>query len=688
MGGLCFRCWEKPNYFGDVSKPFQTSHSLLFFTLPFHFQKDSTMSSSLPTRLMPSSSSKSEASSNMSLPLFPDAGHDSLINFLSSKDSSSLPKSITHASLGHDSSSSPSHGQPLIQNLSSHSSSVRHHRYESRSSHESTSAADQRSSKQPGRSPDYHQHSSDESNRSMRYPSSFSSSVKHHHYEARKMVHDEAKNENHKGFRVNEDETKQMMDSSNNHERAYEKCNPPNNHVTNKYMDSFDPVPKNDYHTYRPTNIGNFGDDDSTIPTTGTFDSTLTIEPHEIYHAFGVPPSNINTYKMNANTNHQNHAFRTMGSCKVRPPQNITIADELRKQRGREENNVPFEAPIHVLHSRDQNVVPNASYVQKQESSPYHHVFKHAGGMSASKGSAYNPNHGSDMYDSYEHPSVFTRRSGETPLTVPCSETTRGSTHNGSFMTNAHSVRVVHHHDPLGSGSKSFHTIPSAHSCCESRQHEDDANIDRVRRLANERPARMQKMPHLEQTNFYESSQERTFHDVPVPSSSYSSGVRTPIRCNKNNFSAATPNDDNKVKENDRLVILQEIRMVMDMKQKAKMMEEQEEAQLLSRHLHILNEELERLSIGHGTMPKANSLSAPMEKDATLPAPVAPNLVQEKTNVQKVSELDHTTKFDTIKIRAPASLKAGYEFSANVNGRVIKASVVSYFIPIQNVACY
>jgi hypothetical protein len=160
--------------------------------------------------------------------------------------------------------------------------------------------------------------------------------------------------------------------------------------------------------------------------------------------------------------------------------------------------------------------------------------------------------------------------------------------------------------------------------------------------------------------------------------------------------------DENKVKQVkeakdvDRLAILQEIRLVLDMKQKAKMMEEDEEVQLLSRHLGVLNEELNRLRIGchhpsslpekENCFPSKDHIVGTVPDTAHFPVKMTnvPDETMEKpTEILKTSEsesfADSSMKKDSVKIRAPSALKGGYEFTANVNGRVIKALVVSSF---------
>ena len=207
---------------------------------------------------------------------------------------------------------------------------------------------------------------------------------------------------------------------------------------------------------------------------------------------------------------------------------------------------------------------------------------------------------------------------------------------------------------------------------------------------------------------------EASFHSPPSPPHFH--GPKTPIRCNKNNTSIPPPQsdhnqneakevqevnevkDENMVKEVkeakdvDRLAILQEIRLVLDMKQKAKMMQEDEEVQLLSRHLSVLNEELNRLRIGchqpsslsekENCFPSKDHIVGTVPDNAHVPVKMtnAPDETMEKpTEILKASEsfADSSMKKDTVKIRAPSALKGGYEFTANVNGRVIKALVVS-----------
>ncbi len=668
----------------------------------------------------------------MSLPLFPDAGQDSLINFLNcSKDSSSLSKTFVHTSSGHSSSSRDQHVEPtkssssahaslenspsshdkcLIQNRSSHSSSVDHHRYESRSC---KSGRDQITSKKTG-SPYHHNHKkSDESERSVRCPSSFSSSAKHHNYESRSKTSDEKQHEQDRPDFSRKFKISGMMESQ-------DKRYPMNTQVPYLFKENCDSLPKDEYHEFHkydhPTYSNRFGDDDSTIPTNETFDSTLTIEPNDDHpHAV---PANINTYKTSTHRQHrsfdpidnygyhmssyrdQTDSLRSFNrhsrhdnpltSCS----QNNTIADELRKQR-----EVLHEVPIPVLYPRDQNI-SYEKYIKKNTSSPapYSFPFKHDEEMAPKKVPTHDAIYGGNDHSSAD----FSRRSsGETPLTAPCSETTRTSFHNSSFITDAQSSKVAFH-DTHNSGHKTLHMTSHTYSYPDDcQQHEEDARLDRLHKMPNmingrpqiSRPHNIEKVHQSDHMSHFKTFENRSIRRDS--SMSHSSGFHTPTRCNKINAYIESREDVGKTEHNSRLAILKEIRIVLNMKQKAKMMEEEEEVQLLSRHLNVLNEELNRLSIRNVEVePKRKELNKssikngevePKSEDVSIAtndwAPIQTDPVSKQINTaDKVPEVHHHTfmKSSTIKIRAPADLKAGYEFSANVNGKVIKACVVSF----------
>ncbi len=123
-----------------------------------------------------------------------------------------------------------------------------------------------------------------------------------------------------------------------------------------------------------------------------------------------------------------------------------------------------------------------------------------------------------------------------------------------------------------------------------------------------------------------------------------------------------------------RSPILKEIREVLAMRQKAKDARDHDEVDLLTRHLNLLNDELNRLE-------KANSSDVKMaeeemnDKEDNLSS--ESSIVRESSPVEELNRNREEDDQRKINIRAPMNLKGGCEFSANIKGKLVTAIVVS-----------
>jgi hypothetical protein len=157
----------------------------------------------------------------------------------------------------------------------------------------------------------------------------------------------------------------------------------------------------------------------------------------------------------------------------------------------------------------------------------------------------------------------------------------------------------------------------------------------------------------------------------------------------------ASFHDEFEVRKKKRLAIIQEIRDVMERRKDAKLMQDDDECQLLTRHLDLLNEELDSMSMGLANQATNKVQNQSKEEAERTDLPNAaktgnekildfndivdkPDFIQNRDPTgTKVDSNRSMMPSDTIKIRAPSDLKTGYEFTATVRGKVVKAIVVS-----------
>ena len=692
----------------------------------------------------------------MSLPLFPDCQHDNLKNFLASKDTPShRSKTSASPSTARSASSYRSPVKPLVHDTVSVESSIKHHGYDPRT-----------------RYANLHQ--------------SFSSSVRHpHHYVSMTFADDH-------NSRFNKDtipeentaksapaEMKRVLTPNSQMSAFNARATTP--HSTphhNKVQDFYPPQfinkePANPNRMYY--NASKF-EDDSTIPTNETFDSsTVTFEQVDGNRHSGVP-SDINCHSADEIIFRDRfHRHATMANNDKRPPQDIR-PDQLLKQRSYETkppkvfsgSQLPYPPAMHPLNSRD----PNISEGYYATHSPGTHPYP----MQTRDGSTFQgaPSYasGSEVY-SVETSSIPHLRSSETPVTVACSETTVASGSAGRYATHTDARekrdnafhqygksvdtyssgraqqmacasgsggRHAPHIDEREKSANGFHQFPfgmnsgtssidrsqqlasesiSMEKQREQMKYEEDASkalrmekqreqmrykedaskalsIEKQReqmRYEEDASKALRMETQREQMRYKEDAskalsmekqrdQMRYEKDVQAAyifnshittafsngdTPSYqSSGTTTPKHCNTNRVSSNFK-DKSQAKEKNRLSVLKEIRMVMEMRQKAKTMQEPEEVRLLSRHLDLLNLELDKMSIEDIVYDKTSGEEDGLRNDT-------PSQSQESP---PVSAKEDNAKPDSIKIRAPSAMKAGFEFTAKVNGEVVTATVVS-----------
>ena len=189
---------------------------------------------------------------------------------------------------------------------------------------------------------------------------------------------------------------------------------------------------------------------------------------------------------------------------------------------------------------------------------------------------------------------------------------------------------------------------------------------------------------------------------------------RTPVSSNTTYPSASKDKSNkDKSKSNGRLAILREICMAMEMRQKAKLSQEKDDYKFWINHIKKLNQELDALKFQSEDEDDDDDDddASINSNDSPPPQPRPPQLHEKPVSVfekkpitdQRPSQYDqmparqqqqeiekekpmsilkkNTKKKSskTIKIRAPADLKAGHVFKISVKGEEIQAIVVSFF---------
>ncbi|GFH61114.1 predicted protein [Chaetoceros tenuissimus] len=115
--------------------------------------------------------------------------------------------------------------------------------------------------------------------------------------------------------------------------------------------------------------------------------------------------------------------------------------------------------------------------------------------------------------------------------------------------------------------------------------------------------------------------------------------------------------DDFELRKKRRNEIIEEMRLLSQLKRDAQQNGDMEEVKILIRSLDLLNLELDKL---HSSTTSAASTSNTETKETTILNESKEEIVQQQRS---------------FKIRAPADLSEGYEFTANIKGEIIKAVV-------------
>ena len=249
-----------------------------------------------------------------------------------------------------------------------------------------------------------------------------------------------------------------------------------------------------------------------------------------------------------------------------------------------------------------------------------------------------------------------------------------------NFRNNDVVVNMFHNTSPGYSDSENFNSINNegrrranqhlkAQKMMESRKiQEQQRNRQHFRDVSNGTVAPQEntfRQHFSDVSNCTVPSQEDASSSFDFPAAT------TPTR--GNTISRDVKSDNKGMEENSRLSILQEMRMVMELKHKAKSVQDEAEVQLLSRHLELLNQELERINTASG-ISSENEIGPHQEEDSIVEIEIEkPPQSDGPKPLPKISE----NQPGEIKIRAPMDLEAGYEFTANIKGRVVNARVVS-----------
>jgi hypothetical protein len=587
-----------------------------------------------------------------SLPLFPDSGHDHLMSFLNGQSQNSSFSMSKEEGKGptarqHSVSSAPDFG-----NARSISSSVHHHSYDpiilqDRQQNNYAWATRNNLKQKENLIPET---MSD----AIHAPSSFSSTVEHHCYESK-----------------SQSPCNKVRSGKGSHRPEHE-CMPEipeRGYLSSTRDDDNKQRTKMHHHAYQLPKFQEI----SSVPSIETYDSPLTTEQNDENR---FKPSRVDEKNLYSNM-HQRDTSRS-DSCPpenitTRPPENITIADELLQNRSGADRQVHRHnqhqhqcQPQYQHQHQHQYQHPHQQHQQHQYQHPSSHSstpFKiHEMNTShsrpeqnrgpSSEESPYYSNR-SEIY-SMNTPSFQTR------TTAPCSEATFGSAKRELPGGSRRGIAI---------DSNESHYRPFVRSCRSSE--------------------RMQPSDHIRMSNSQQQDHPPLNHDQRASPS------QAPTLSSSKVADNASFHDEFEVRKKKRLAIIQEIRDVMERRKDAKLMQDDDECQLLTRHLDLLNEELDSMSMGLANQATDKVQNQSKEEAERTDLPNAAKTGNEKildfNNIvdkpeftqnraptgTKVDSNRSMMPSDTIKIRAPSDLKTGYEFTATVRGKVVKAIVVS-----------
>ena len=612
------------------------------------------MQSSLTPDLMPSMSLASSRSSK-SLPLFPDAGHDHLMSFLNGQSQDSSSSSQENKGSNHKRSVVSA---PNIRNVSSISSSVHHHSYDpnilqERQQHRNTWSRNNLK----------HEEDCDPQKviDSLKIPSSFSSSAKHHCYESKN----------------------QGACSNRNTRNGYGSYG-----AANEGMPG---IPKTGYSSFQGTNkqrtnMRHHADqtpkfrDISLVSSTETFDSTLTTAIQMMdENRSDTPPRVDEKYADRENFRSNMHQCDRKREDS-RPPDNITIADELLQRRSSSTNN-----QVNLQYPSSYSSTPATPH---EMDTSYSCTDQHREGSSSAE-VPYYPS-GSEIY-SMNTPSFQTR------ATVPCSEMTFSSSANRESL--GRTMREF----PTDSKANYFRPSTETRQPCDHIQMNHTQQQERPLSNPYQRTTTQSQAPMLSSRSSSERMQPpdhiHMYHAQKQdhPSSNHDQRTTLSQAPTLSTVVAGNPSvyDEFEIRKKKRLAVIQEIREVMDRRRNAKLVQDDDEVRLMTRHLDLLNEELDSMSLGLATqtskkvedqsnkevgstdLPKETGFGT--EKMLDLDEKFAKSeRVQTRAPTRNEVYPNHTMeKNDTIKIRAPSDMKTGYEFTVTVQGKFVKAVVVS-----------
>jgi len=462
------------------------------------------------------------------MPLFPDAGRDNLMSFLNSQsqDSSISSKENNGGSITAQRSF---FSAPDIRNTKSISSSVHHHSYDPRMYKGDPNLA--RSSQDVKTQ-----------THSMKIPNSYSSSVQHHRYEPSVISREnqrvrDKENDWDAHYRTEMPDIQERVNSSKNDSRKHQHSN------KDHHAHQMPILSREDFAMYG---------DIASVPSNETFDSTLSTKKyHE--HTFDAPPVYDKHSERGGNCRSNMHYSNVAAEiAESRPPNNITIADELLQKRFPRSRQVPPQHPLNYDLAAFQTQSMNASrYYAKQN-------------KRGSASQERNDLRGSETY-SMNTPPFQAHFSFETHPTDPCSETTFSSTKRGTPGGTSRSL-------PTDTKESEYRPVDQSYSC------------------EGIRPSKNSQIGNKSQQQDYTSSNQDRLPAL--------SQARTQVVDNKRD------EDDFAIRKRKRLAIIKEIREVMDMRRKAVSIEDDDEVRLFSRHLELLNEELDGTSIGSAIQTK------------------------------------------------------------------------------------
>ena len=595
---------------------------------------------SVPPTLISSMYLSSHKSSS-SIPLFPDAGRDNLMSYLNSQSQDSTISSKENSNRGSFTTQRSNFSAPDIRNVKSISSSVHHHSYDPRM------RSNQKVKTQT--------HGIRE-NRSDGIKNPNSSSVQHHRYEPS----------------VSARENQRVRDKENAWDAHYrsempgipERVHSSKNDSSRKHQHSSQnrlahqtPILTSDdfIDTYK---------DITSVPSNETFDSTLSTEKFDDdrYNALHVYEKHSErSGNRRSNIHYSNVAAEIAES---RPPNNITLADELLQKRYPRSRQIPPQHPLNHDLAAFQKQTMNASRAASHEIN------------CLSSGRETDP---MDTAPFQAHRSFDMRPT--------CFETTFDSTKRGTPGGRSRSLstdRKESEYRPVDHSSSFEGIRPYKNSqmnnkyqqqdtqVFDNKRDEDDYAIRKRKRLSI-----LQEIREVMDMRRYAVSMEDDdevrllsrhldlLHEE-LDGTSIGSAIQTKLKEGNHRVGSTIQTEGQENNHSVRSAPIQtegkvgnhSIRSSRSMSS-APIQTEGKELNYNIRSVPIQNtEEVEDWSYD-----------------------VAENIYLPKGNVhdiEKVPDLkDASAKTNTIKIRAPSDLKAGYEFTATIQGNVVQAIVVS-----------